>query len=192
MLSDSLLKDDVILSFKLDAISVINNGEAAEVFDLKTGEIINTIMMGKDKNRLPYIDVDIVTAKEDNFTYTIMTNNELRVFEKKTQVWSRSAAENETFVFVGYNYEQDTVVLAISQVNSTEINVYSLNNGYDPSEFIYNPYSDILLKTSTYALALKMPPYAESTMIIAYSLSKGEMIFNKVATDIGPDFQVYY
>ena len=93
LLSDSLLKDDVILCFKLDAISVINNGEAAEVFDLKTGEIINTIKMGKDKNRLPYIDVDIVTAKEDNFTYTIMTNNELRVFEKKTKVWSRISAE---------------------------------------------------------------------------------------------------
>jgi hypothetical protein len=163
-----------------------------EVFDLKTGKTINKIAVDHDPARLPYADLDIVTSTANNFTYTVMSNKKIQVFQKDKEIWNLNALDDETYVFVGYNQEVESVVIASTKEDSNELHVRPINNGTASFEFMFNPHTDILLKTRQHVLTIKMPPYAETTTIATFKVQQHEMLFNRVRDIIGSGFQVSY
>jgi len=140
--------------------------------------------------RLPFTDAHIVSSKPENFSYVIMTNNELRAFEGDKETWNKKALANETYVFVGYDYGRETVVVGSVTDGETQVQSTPINQSMKPFTFSFNPYADILLKTWQYVLIIRMPPHAEKTMIIAHRIEKREMLFNEVEREAGEGFQI--
>lgn len=157
---------------------------------MRTGESINKVPVDVDSARIPYVDIDIIAFAADNFTYAVMSNKKLQVFQRSKEMWSLSAADNETFVFMGYNYKAETVMIAATEGEQGEIQVRSVNGAVETFGFTFSPYTDVLVKTRNHVLAIRMPPYAEETIIVAYRLQQQEMLFNKVAEVVGMEFQV--
>ena len=171
-------------------VTIEDNYTIAEVFDLSEGKVINVVELRKDMQRLPFTDVHIVTKTPENFTYVIMTNNEIRTFEKDKETWSIKASPKEIFVFVGYDYTYSSVVMASVADEASEVVTRPVNGALKPFTFMFNPQSDYLLKTWQYVLVIRMPPHSKTTMIIAHRIEKREMLFNEVEREAGEEFQV--
>ncbi len=171
-------------------IVVSENYTTAEVIDLSNGKTINQVELNKDLQRMPFTDAHIVNASAENFTYSIMTNKEIRTFQWDKEMWKHPAADNETFVFIGYDYGRQSVVVGSVGDDSVEVSSRPLNGAMKPFTFMFNPKTDILLKTWQYVLVIRLPPYAKATMIIAHRIEKREMLFNDIEREAGAGFQI--
>jgi len=156
----------------------------ARVFDLKDGSVVNTITLNKDPMGVGYNDAYIIEDKEDNLTYTIMTNSEVRVFQKDREVLKFNANDSERFVFVGYDYERETVV--IGAMNEDKINAKLANEALPPISFEFKAESDILLKTWQYVLIINL---AESSIFV-YSIKDRTVVNNNIQEIIEEGYKV--
>jgi hypothetical protein len=74
---------------------VEKNVTMARVFNLKDGSLVNTISLNKDTMKFGYNDAEIIEDKD--LRYIIMTNSEVRVFQKDKEVLKVNAKADETF-----------------------------------------------------------------------------------------------
>lgn len=160
------------------------------MIDIADGKTLNIIELHKNMTKLPYTDIHIVSATSANLTYLIMTNNEVRSFHFAEETWSMKCADNELLVYVGYDTARESVVIATVLDGGEEVSSRPVNGALKPFTFMFNPYTDILLKTWQYVLVIRMPPHSKSTMIIAHRPEKREMLFNDLEREAGADFQV--
>lgn len=75
----------------LDLLTIVDNYTKAEVFDLSSGKIVNTVVLDKNVHKLSFTDGIIVNASSTNLTYAIMTNRLLQVYENNKEKWALKA-----------------------------------------------------------------------------------------------------
>jgi hypothetical protein len=114
-----------------------------------------------------YLDLKIINATEDNFTYGIMTNNQVRIFQNRKETLKLNASSNELFVFM--EYKNEGLILGNLILNEKKIHVKS--NDTDLFSFDFVKEKDTLIKIKSDVLVAKIPPHYEKSSITLYHIS---------------------
>jgi hypothetical protein len=147
--------------------------------------------LNKDEKRQPFTDMKIVSAKEENLKYVVMTNIEINVYEQNKVVQTIENPGNLTYVFVDYDTAKDYVVIGSVNDTATIVDVYPADRSLNSFTFGFDPRNDILLKTSHNVLVIKLPREGQRLMIVGHKPVGREMLFNDIAREVGTEFQVF-
>lgn len=180
-------KAAVLFPVSIDAIMIERNVTVARVVDLKDGSLVNEVRLSKNSAKMGYNDAEIVAASADNLTYTVMTNSEVRTFQKNKEVWKQVAGANETFAFVGYDEERETVVVG-SLNEEGKMSVKLVNGALEAISFGFEAGTELLFRTKKYVLAVKLDETRSS--ILVHSIKDRSVINNDIREVTGGNFQV--
>jgi hypothetical protein len=72
-------------------MTISNNYTQTDIYDLELGRIVNTVILEKDMGRMPFTDVHIISSSRENFTYVVMSNKELKVYENHKVIQSKKS-----------------------------------------------------------------------------------------------------
>jgi len=135
--------------------------------DLRNGNIISEIQLQINNTMPLYIDLKIINITEGNFTYGIMTNNQLIIFQNTKEIFKLNANPNELFIFMEYNKEE--LILGNLALNENKIHVKS--NKEELFNFSFVKELDALAKIKSDVIIVKIPPHYKNSSITLYHLN---------------------
>ena len=165
-----------------------NNVAIAEVFDLKDGSVLNTIELNKDLYKNGYSDACIITENEDNFTYAIMVNSEVKVFQGKELIWTKTATGNEVFAIIGYDYIRDSLAIGQIDANENKIIIKLMNEALEPFKIPFTDSVDMIIKSTKYLMIFKITK--DDSKVIVHSIEDRTITYYDLKQELGEDFQV--
>ena len=121
-----MLLDHVQFTIILDGITILDKFREAQILDLRNGSTIANIKLNKKEGVTAYTGIIFINSTEQNLTYAIMTNIEVRIFEREREIYKYKAALNDIFFFMDYNYENNSVVVGVSSKGSKQLRVMEL------------------------------------------------------------------
>jgi len=151
----------------IDAIVMENNVTEAKLYDLKDGTVVNMVEMSKG--------VDAMIIDDKNLTYAIMSIDKVKIFQNNEETSTLHAKESETFAFLGYDHDRNTLIIGSINEEENKLNISLENEEQPPLSLDFTANKDMIVKTREYILVIK-----SSESILIHSIKDRTTIHNKI------------